>query len=146
MRTTRRGLLAAAGWTALPVMGRGPDSVPRDQRERLNAQERGLEEEGGLRMRGRRLKNLLDRPESARHVAAAWLAGTGETDSLRAAMNLKMNTVLAPMDEISGDAARRSWLGARIRNDFTTGAVLDVNGWLLSRTEVGACLLVTGAA
>jgi hypothetical protein len=92
--------------------------------------------------RGRRLAGLLTRPDTARDIAAAYLAGIGETDARRAAAALDMEAVLAPLDDMAGTSASREFLGARIRADFAAGAVLDVDGWRLSRTEVGACLLV----
>ena len=66
---------------------------------------------------------------------------TGETDVFRAAEALEMDAVLAPLDGIAGTAAAREFLGRRIRAVFAAGAVLNVDGWRLSRTEVGACLL-----
>ncbi len=122
MRATRRWLLAAAGLAAVPaVRARAADDIT---------------------AQGRRLTGMLNRPESARRIAAAYLAGTGQTDSRRAALELDMPTVLAPMDRIAGLTASRAFLSARIRADFEAGAVIDVDGWRLSRTEVGACLLV----
>lgn len=32
-----------------------------------------------------------------------------------------------------------------IRSDFAEGRVLELNGWILSRTEVGLCALASGA-
>jgi hypothetical protein len=126
MRATRRRLLTVAGWAALPA---------------------GLvfSTDGPVTPLARRLTLLLREPESARRIAAAWLASIGETDPRRAARDLDMEKILAPLDGIAGTTAR-AWLGARIRADFAEGAVLDVDGWRLSRTEVGACLLATGEA
>jgi hypothetical protein len=126
MRATRRGLLAAAGLAVLPVT-------------RTRAADR-------LEVLARRLIGLLGRPDSARHIAAAYLAGIEKTNWRRAALDLDMPEVLAPMDRITGTTASRAWLGSRIRADFEAGAVIDVDGWRLSRTEVGACLLVAGVA
>jgi len=89
---------------------------------------------------------MLSGATSARRVAAAYLAGVGKTDMRRAALDLDMPAVLAPLDLIPGTTAARAWLGSRIRADFATGEVVDVDGWRLSRTEVGACLLVAGVA
>lgn len=84
---------------------------------------------------GRRLRDLLQHPRSARAVAAAWRANP------RSATDLDPRATLAPLARIDDPATARAWLGARIRADFVTGAVLDVDGWVLSRTEVAACLL-----
>lgn len=126
MKATRRELLAAAGLAALPVRGAGAADH--------------------LAVQGRRLEGLLSRPDAARRVASTYLACVGKTDSGQAAVDLGMPAVLAPMDQIAGMEASRAWLGSRIRADFEMGAVVDVDGWLLSRTEVGACLLVAGMA
>ena len=119
MRATRRALMTIIGLTAAGAR----------TGDRLSDQ-------------GHRLKRMLGRPESARHIAAAYLSSVGMTDSRRAALDLNMPGVLAPMDRIAEVAASRAWLGSRIRADFAAGAVIDVDGWRLSRTEVGACLLV----
>jgi hypothetical protein len=126
MRATRRRLLTVAGWAALPAGLVSTDDP--------------------VTPLARRLTGLLREPESARRIAAAWLASIGETDPRRAARDLDMEKILAPLDGIAGTTAARAWLGARIRADFAEGAVLDVDGWRLSRTEVGACLLATGMA
>jgi hypothetical protein len=122
MGATRRWLLAAAGLAAIPAV-------------RTHAAD-------DMTVQARRLTGMLNHPESAHRIAAAYLAGTGKTDSRRAALELDMPAVLAPMDRIAGVTASRAFLGARIRADFEAGAVIDVDGWRLSRTEVGACLLV----
>jgi len=122
MSATRRMLLVAFGMTALPVVtARGGDD---------------------LADLGRRLKGLLNDPDAARRVATAYLTDIEATDFRRAAADLGMPALLAPAGRISETSALRSWLGARIRHDFATGWVIDVAGWRLSRTEVGACLLV----
>jgi hypothetical protein len=126
MATTRRRLLAAAGFATLEATtARADDRLARH---------------------GRRLARLLRGPESARGIARAYLAGTGEINAYRAATALNMGTVLAPFDSVQGAVAARAWLGARIRADFTDGAVIEVDGWRLSRTEVGACLLAADVA
>jgi hypothetical protein len=90
----------------------------------------------------RRLSELLASPPAAHSIAAAYLRGVGLADSARAANALRIDTVLAPLDHISDDTAARAYLGRCIRDDFAAGAVIEVDGWRLSRTEVGACLLV----
>jgi len=123
MPTTRRGFLVAAGIAALPITPAPADDA--------------------LAALGRRLAGLLGGVASARHVAAVYLNGT---DWRRAALALEMPAVLAPASAILEPDALRTWLGARIRADFETGAVIDVAGWRLSRTEVGACVLTSGVA
>jgi hypothetical protein len=120
MRATRRWLMAAAGLAAIPIAPGTND----------------------LTVQGRRLVGLLHRPESARRIAVAYLSGIGASDARRAAMDLNMETALAPLNQIAGATAARAWLGSQIRADFEAGAVIDLDGWRLSRTEVGACLLV----
>lgn len=124
MATGRRGFLAA-GLAMLP----GGAVAGEDQ----------------LVLAGRRLARLHGETASARHVAATYLAGIGAADWRGAALALDMPAVLAPAAGLAG-AELRAWLGARIRADFAAGAVLDVDGWQLSRAEVGACLLVAGDA
>jgi hypothetical protein len=126
MPTTRRGMLLAAGWAALPAGQAG--------------------ENARLAELGRRLAGLLSGTHAARQIAAGYLAATGETDSRKAAVALNLPAVLAPANRIVAPEQLRRWLGARIREDFATGAVLDVAGWRLSRTEVGVCLLVSAVA
>ena len=126
MRGTRRRLLAAAGCAALPVT-RAHAADPLDAL-------------------ARRLNDLLGRPAAAHRIAGAWLAGAGGVDWRRAALDLDMLAILAPMERIVGVAEARAWLASRVRADFEAGAVVDVNGWRLSRAEVGTCVLVTGVA
>jgi hypothetical protein len=121
MPATRRRLLATAGLAAWPA----DRSVAGDS----------------LAVLGYRLRRLLSGANSAHHIAAAYLAGIAETDYRRAAVDLGMPAILAPTDRIVGMDGLRAFLGSRIRADFATGAVIDVDGWRLSRTEVGACLL-----
>ena len=121
MAVTRRGLLAAVGLAALPVAQIG---------DRLSSQRR-------------RLARLTRTAEPPHRIARAYLAATGaHRTALGAALDLDMPRVLAPLEQIAGAASARAWLGARIRADFAEGAVIDVDGWRLSRTEVGACLLI----
>jgi hypothetical protein len=96
--------------------------------------------------RARRLGRLVTSPRAARRVAQTYLAEIGHHDSRRAAQMLGVDSVLAPLDGIADIRASREFLGARIRADFAAGAVIDVAGWRLSRTEVGACLLVASSA
>lgn len=126
MRATRRGLLAVAGLAAMSATGARADDR--------------------LARHGRRLRGMLDQPDSAHRVSDAYLTGIGNPDWRSAALALEMPAVLAPMEQVTGRAAARAWLGSRIRSDFAAGAVIDVDGWQLSRTEVGACLLVAGVA
>jgi hypothetical protein len=122
MTATRRTILLVAGAFALPF--------------------REVRAEDDLVMLGRRMAGLLNGPLAARHVATAYLAETGETDFRHGAEELGMPATLAPAREISGTQALRTWLGARIRADFEMGAVIELDGWRLSRTEVGACVVV----
>ena len=126
MTATRRGLLLMAGLLAVP--------------------DGGTRTEDNLAVLGRRLRGLLNGPGSARRIAAAYLAGVGAPDYRHAAVDLDMAEVLAPANGIAGATALRTWMGTRIRADFETGAVIDVDGWRLSRTEVGACLLAASVA
>jgi hypothetical protein len=126
MRATRRRLLAVAGCAALPMIwARAADP---------------------LVVLARRLSDSLGRPAAAHHIAAAYLAGIGGVDWRRAALDLDMPAILAPMEHIAGVAEARAWLEWRVRADFEAGAVMDVDGWRLSRVEVGTCVLVTGVA
>ena len=125
--TTRRQVLAAAGLAAAGLELLAGNLAPADD---------------AITARGRTLAAMLRLPAAADRIAAAYLAETCETDWRRAAARLDMAAVLAPMDP--RDA--RTWLGQRIRQDFAVGAVVAVDGWRLSRTEVGACLLAAGVA
>jgi hypothetical protein len=102
--------------------------------------------EDDLAVLGRRLRGLLSGPDSARHVAEAYLAGLGGIGWRDAALDLGMPAVLAPASGIVEPDTLRAWLGERIREDFAMGAVIDVDGWRLSRTEVGACVVTLGVA
>jgi hypothetical protein len=126
MKATRRGFLMAAGLAALPA-GTAPA-------------------EDDLAVLGRRLRGLLSGPDPARHVAEVYLAGLGGIGWRDAALDLGMPALLAPASGIVEPDALRTWLGARIREDFAVGAVIGVDGWRLSRTEVGACVLASGVA
>ena len=125
MPATRRGFLVAAGLAALPAVATADDE---------------------LVVLGRRLTGLLSGPESAHHIAVAYLSGLGGTGWRRAALDLDMPAVLAPASGITELDSLRTWLGARIRADFESGDVIEVDGWRLSRAEVGACVLASGVA
>ncbi|MSP03223.1 MAG: hypothetical protein EXR07_19575 [Acetobacteraceae bacterium] len=125
MTMKRRAVLAAAGVALLPTRASAHDD---------------------LAAHGRRLGALLTSPNLARPIATAYLRATGETDWHRAAHALDMTPVLAPAAELLEEATLRTWLGERIRADFAEGRVVSVDGWRLSRTEVGACVIVMGAA
>jgi len=124
MAATRRELMAASALALFPGTALAGD---------------------GLTVLGRRLSGLLASPESAYHVASAYLQGLDGIGWRRAALALDMPSVLAPVSSLVSTDSLRAWLGARIRADFDEGAVIDVDGWRLSRTEVGACVLAVGA-
>jgi hypothetical protein len=129
--TTRRDILTVAGLAVLPIGG-------------ASAHDRSPG--GDLVAHGRRLTELMTLPEAARKIAAVYLGGISETDWRQAAIDLEMPAVLAPSAEISETGTLRAWMGARIRADFDAGAIISVDGWRLSRTEVGACVLIAGVA
>jgi hypothetical protein len=145
MGATRRALVTVVGQAALgwAMVGRAAVGFVATPAGNMIAN-------GSMTAHRCRLSGLLSEPASARRVAAAYMAaigdGFGEANLHRAAMDLGMPAVLSPMHRIPGAAASRAWLGVRIRADFEEGAVVDVDGWRLSRTEVGVCLLVAGAA
>jgi len=126
MVATRRRFLVVAALAALPA-----DQAPAGDRMTVMAL---------------RLTELVSGTTAARRIAATYLAEVPETDFRRAAIGLDMPAVLAPAEGTMETFALRTWLGARIRADFEMGAVIDVAGWRLSRTEVGACLLVASVA
>lgn len=126
MPATRRGFLLAAGAAALP-MAAGPA-------------------EDELTTIGHRLLGLLSGTDAAHHVARTYLSEIGGLDWRHAVQDLDMPVTLAPIAEIADADTLRKWLGARIREDFAAGAAIDVAGWRLSRTEVGACVLAFGVA
>ncbi len=126
MALTRRELMAASGLTALPL-----------------AKAFGGDE---LLIQGRRLAGLLTLPHAAHYIAAAYLRSVGRSSWRDAALNLGLFELLAPIAQITDAESLRVWLGTRIRADFAAREVVDVDGWRLSRTEVGACLLAIGAA
>jgi hypothetical protein len=126
MPATRRQLMLACGMAGLP----GGTAVASDD----------------LAILGRRLRGLLSIPRAARQIASAYLDGAGGAGWRQAALNLGMPAMLAAAEGIDTAEALRTWLGARIRADFAMGAVIDVDGWRLSRTEVGACVLAFGVA
>ena len=86
-------------------------------------------------------QNPRPRAEAAQTVLSHILSGRGLD---RAALRLDMPAVLSPFDTIVEPEAARRWLGERIRGDFGIGAIIDVDDWRLSRTEVGACVLAMG--
>jgi hypothetical protein len=150
MGATRRALVTVVGRAALGWAMVGRAMVGRAAVGFAAAPDGNMTADGSMTAHRRRLSGLLSEPASARLVAAAYMAAIGdsfgEANLHRAAMDLEMPAVLAPMHRIAGAAASRAWLGIRIRADFEEGAVVDVDGWRLSRTEVGVCLLVAGAA
>ena len=146
MAATRRRFLAVAGLAAMPAAVAGLAAMPAAVAGLAAMPAAVATAPDGMTVLGHRLTGLLRHPSTARRIAGAYLAGTGHADPRQAALDLDMPSVLAPIHRIAGSAASRAWLGARIRADFAAGAVLDVDGWRLSRTEVGACLLVAGVA
>lgn len=79
--------------------------------------------------------------EAARAIAARWLAVTapGATEQdLRRLVAPTQALIDASPDAESAIAALR----ARVRDDFASGAIANVDGWTFALTELDLCVLV----
>lgn len=99
----------------------GPDyeklTVPPPSELSLIADMKGIEEIGNA--------YLKLRPEEADSVKLSRLLFSGEIKG--------RDIPAAQQDELSG------LLNRKVRNDFTNGAIIELNGWILSVTEARQC-------
>jgi hypothetical protein len=84
-----------------------------------------------------RLRRMLRAPESAAVIGRAYLASHPEERS-SAALGRGLRAALP--DELD-DAALRVALRARIREEFRREEVVQVEGWILARTEARVAAL-----
>lgn len=107
----------------------------------------GLQLPGGDDGEGRlaeRLAALVD-PESARVVGHAYLRA--HSDRLAPGELLRSLRSRLPPDPLRGSRDRSLFafeheVGRAVREDFANGNTVQVNGWVLARTEVEICALI----
>jgi len=117
------------------------DSIRNDRRAVVGGLGAGLllgfaptAEAGGERGRRRVLSGLFTALPSARAIGAAYLRSCAD-DGLDAA------TLAAELPAEVTMTALRETVAARVRDDFATARVVNVDGWLLARTEARLCAL-----
>jgi hypothetical protein len=88
-----------------------------------------------VRMRGReRLAGILPADRASQRVASAYLAqAPGETDGPTLAARIYDS--LGWRARFASDENLRALLAARVRQDFSEDAVVELRGWFLARTE-----------
>ncbi len=91
-------------------------------------------EAGGDRERRRALSGLFTALPSARAIGAAYLRSCAD-DGLDAA------TLAAELPAEVTMTVLRETVAARVRDDFANARVVNVDGWLLARTEARLCAL-----
>jgi hypothetical protein len=97
---------------------------------------------GGSAMR---LRALVPAPGSAREIGRIYLAQYPAEDSIASLTRL----ILASMSLASGDVAALdhetlpAMVTSRVRADFEYRFTVDIDGWILSRTEARLCALWT---
>lgn len=82
------------------------------------------------------ISRLIEHGESAAVIGEAWLSQS-KTDHSPAALSAQI------MDSLpnSGEGISERSLLEQIRSDFDQGDVVNLHGWLLSRTEARVCAL-----
>ena len=88
-----------------------------------------------------RLRGLMGPPESARVIGSAYLERFPQEAEASTLLDLILDGLALAEPEAAalGGAALRFRLADRLRSDFADGRVVDVGGWLLSRTEARLC-------
>jgi hypothetical protein len=89
-----------------------------------------------------RLARLFHHPESAIVVGRAYLRSApteADIDGLVTALAATLDRDVSSLAEHD----LRAQIERRVLEDFTTGATLHLDGWILSRTEARLCGLVT---
>jgi hypothetical protein len=100
---------------------------------------------GNVKREARRFADMLQHPDSAAWLGRLYLDGRPrEADAalLVTLIGAARGPVLPPAAPNTEEALRAS-LEARIRNDFISGNMVAVDGWLLSITEARLCALVS---
>jgi len=91
---------------------------------------------------GARLEEALPNAASARALGNAYLAGHPE-EANAAALARQVAALLAPYARQTASGQELSDALARLRiYDFRRGDVVDLDGWVLSRSEVTVCALI----
>ena len=86
---------------------------------------------------------LLPDPVSTAAVGRAYLERVpAERDAIVLLERLAIPTSLLPGGQ---EATLRRWFRRRIRRDFEAGRIVEVEGWILARTEARLCGLVTAS-
>jgi hypothetical protein len=90
-----------------------------------------------------RLVSLFKRRDSARAIGSIYLAARPEEADTHKLVKL----VIRGADDVplvvhhTSDTALRAWFRERQARDFATGRIVNLDGWLLSATEVRICAL-----
>ena len=88
-----------------------------------------------------RLRSLMGPPESARVIGSAYLERFPQEAEASTLLRLILDrlALVEPEAAALGAPALRGRLAAGLRADFADGHLVDVGGWLLSRTEARLC-------
>jgi hypothetical protein len=85
-----------------------------------------------------RLVALFTDPGSARTIGLAYLRTVGEAE---ASPERLVQAISGASEAVMASSELKRVIGARIRSDFAEGAIVTVDGWMLSRTEARLCAL-----
>jgi hypothetical protein len=93
---------------------------------------------------GTRLSRLIGARESARAIGTAYLKVTPGEQASGALSDALTRNLADGREALSAldDAALRLALSIQVRRDFETSDVIELEGWVLSRTEARLCALV----
>jgi hypothetical protein len=92
-----------------------------------------------------RLTDLFRDPDSARVIGQAFLRLTpeeGSSGALVTAIGAGLPGGIAALDDPIEPDDLRALLAARIQRDFADDAVVELEGWIVSRTEARLCGIV----
>lgn len=89
-----------------------------------------------------RLIGLFEHRDSARAIGSVYLAAhPEEADVSRLLELINRADGGPPFAPLATDTARRAWIRERQTQDFAAGRIVNLDGWLLSATEVRICAL-----
>ena len=99
---------------------------------------------GGADATAERLAALLRRPDSARIIGQAFLRVSPErtTTALVTGIVSSLPGGSRAIADSADEADVRELLVERIRQDFADEVVVDLDGWIVSRTEARLCGIV----
>jgi hypothetical protein len=92
-----------------------------------------------------RLRSLIPAPGSGREIGRVYLAKCPEEAGASALTPLILSSLSLEEGDVAGleFQALSAKVAMRVRSDFEQGDIVDIDGWILSRTETRLCALWT---